>query len=164
MSSQSESRVAELITPIVEDEGLYLDSVKLTPAGKRTRVVIALDADSDDALDLDTVASVSRSISEKLDEEDPVSGAYVLEVTSPGVDRPLTLPRHWCRAKGRLVSIRLNSDSEISGTQVNGESEIRGRVIESSDTAVTLKANPDTLEIPLSDIAKATVEIEFNRK
>lgn len=153
MSSQSESRVAELITPIVEGENLYVDSVKLTPAGKRTRVVIALDADSDEALGLDTVASVSRSISEKLDEEDPISGAYVLEVSSPGVERPLTLPRHWRRAKGRLVSVRLND-----------ESEIKGRVIENNDTAVTLDANPDTLEIPLNDISRATVEIEFNRK
>lgn len=153
MSSQSESRVAELITPIVEGENLYVDSVKLTPAGKRTRVVIALDADSDEALDLDTVASVSRAISEKLDEEDPISGAYVLEVSSPGVERPLTLPRHWRRAKGRLVSVRLND-----------ESEVKGRVIENDDTTVTLDTNPDTLEIPLNDISRATVEIEFNRK
>lgn len=153
MSSQSEIRVAELITPIVEGEELYLDSVKLTPAGKRTRVVIALDADSDEALDLDKVAAVSRVISEKLDEEDPISGAYVLEVTSPGVDRPLTLARHWRRAKGRLVSVRLHD-----------ESEIKGRVLENDDTTVTLDVNTDTLEIPLDDIARATVEIEFNRK
>lgn len=151
MSGQG--RISEIAAPIVEQAGLYLEAVTLTPAGKRTRVVIVVDADSDEALDLDKVAAVSREISSSLEEEDVVNGAYVLEVTSPGVERPLTLPRHWQRAQGRLVNVRKTDESEVTG-----------RVHQNDDTIVTLEVNTDKLEILMSEIAAATVEIEFNRK
>lgn len=153
MSGQNQSRISEVAAPIIEKSGLYLESVSLTPAGKRTRVVVVVDADTDEALDLDRVAEVSREISQGLEDLDVISGAYVLEVTSPGVERSLTLPRHWRRANGRLVKVRLLDESEVVG-----------RVLQSDDTAVNLEVDSDRLEIPLNEIVRANVEIEFNRK
>lgn len=162
MTSQGEVQISELITPVVSEAGLYLESVKTAPAGKRTRVVVVLDADSDEALDLDKVATVSRNISELLDEADVISGTYVLEVTSPGVERPLTLPRHWRRATGRLVAVQLIADGSFAASL--GSNAVTGRVLASDDTTATIEVNTDKLEVPLSEIERASVEIEFNRK
>jgi ribosome maturation factor RimP len=99
-------RVATVIGPAVQSAGCDLEEVTVSPAGRRkvVRVVVA----SDNGVTLDEVAAVSRAVSEALDARDTeLFGAspYVLEVTSPGVDRPLTEPRHWRRAVGRLVEV-----------------------------------------------------------
>ena len=94
-----------LLAPVVEGLGLDLEDVEVTAAGRRRRVCVVVDRDG--GIDLDAVADVSKSVSDVLDASDALGSApYVLEVTSPGVDRPLTQPRHWRRARGRLVSCR----------------------------------------------------------
>src|SRR3954454_13105365 len=111
----------DLLTPAVQAAGLDLEDVVVNRAGSRSVVRVVVDADN--GLDLDAVADVSRAVSAVLDDADDVlRGAYVLEVTSPGVDRPLTAPRHWRRNRGRKVHV----------VRTDGR-DVLGRLVETSD-------------------------------
>jgi ribosome maturation factor RimP len=141
----------ELATPL-SALGLDVEAVELTPAGKRRILRIAVDGD--DGVTLDDVADATRTVSQVLDESDVMGEQpYTLEVTSRGVDRPLTLPRHWRRNTGRLVRV----------TTRDGQS-LTGRIVGSSDQAATLDVEGDRREIAYDDVAKALVQVEFNRK
>ncbi len=135
--------------------GVDLETVEIEKAGRRHVVRVVVDCDG--GVDLDRIAEVSRLISDLLDEpplSDEVPGPFVLEVTSPGVDRPLTEPRHWRRAIDRLVHV----------TRTDG-AEVDGRVDSvPSDTDVVLITADGSVELPLADIANAVVQVEFNRK
>lgn len=162
-------RLHALLEPVVAATGRDLESVKVTPMGRQRLVEVVVDADG--GVSLDAVAEVTRVVSDVLDgpEADAILGEqpYRLEVSSPGTDRPLTAPRHWRRAKTRLVKV-----------QVNGGGELVGRVLDSDDEGVLLevpsknavrtagKAGPTTEQRRLgySEIGKARVEIEFSRK
>src|SRR5207344_632830 len=110
--------------------------------------LIRVTVDGDDGIDLDAVAVVARAVSEKLDESDGAfAGPYVLEVSSPGVDRPLTEPRHWRRAVGRLVTVEV------------GESSVTGRVISGGDE-VTLEVDRVQQSWPIAALGKAKVQVE----
>ncbi|GAA1090092.1 ribosome maturation factor RimP [Nocardiopsis metallicus] len=144
-------RIAELLEPVLAEAGLDLEAVELTPAGKRR--VLRVVVDSDNGVDLDTVGEISQAVNDSLDSSDVMGEQpYVLEVTSPGVDRPLTLPRHWRRSQGRLVKVSLVEGGDLTG-----------RVTESDDQGVTLdvKGRPRTLAY--DSIAKAKVQVEFRR-
>ncbi len=93
----------DLLAPVVAAAGYDLEDVTVTAAGRRSLVRVIVDAD--EGVDLDGVADVSRAVSNALDDGDAFAGPFVLEVSSPGVDRPLTEPRHWRRARGRLVTV-----------------------------------------------------------
>jgi ribosome maturation factor RimP len=129
--------------------------VAVSQAGRRSVVKVVVD--SDEGIALDDVADVSRAISAVLDEHDGAMGRapYVLEVTSPGVDRPLTEPRHWRRSTGRLVKVTL---SESSGAQ-----DLAGRIVESDDAGVDLDVDGQRRRIDYCDVRKARVQVEFNR-
>ena len=142
---------AELIDPLKVME-LDVEAVELTPAGKRRVLRVAVDKDG--GVTLDDVADATREVSRVLDESDVMGEMpYTLEVTSRGVDRPLTLPRHW----------RRNCDRLVKATKTDG-TELTGRITASDDTAVTLDVVGEPHEIAYADIAKALVQIEFNRK
>ena len=149
-------QISELVTPAVSDLGFYLEDVHVATPGSHRIVTCIVDGDA--SLNLDQVTSVSRVISELLDEA-PFMGEtpFTLEVTSPGVDRPLTQPRHFAKNVDRLLKI----------IKLDG-SEITGRILSNSDHDVTLTVavKKETLEqtIALADIKRAVVEIEFNRK
>ena len=149
-------QISELVTPAVSDLGFYLEDVHVATPGSHRIVTCIVDGDA--SLNLDQVTSVSRVISELLDEA-PFMGEtpFTLEVTSPGVDRPLTQPRHFAKNVDRLLKI----------IKLDG-SEITGRILSNSDNDVTLTVavKKETLEqtISLADIKRAVVEIEFNRK
>ena len=147
------SQLSELLRPVVAQAGLDLEDVPVNRAGSRSIVRVVVD--SDNGLDLDAVADVSRAVSEVLDDADDVlRGAYVLEVTSPGVDRPLTAPRHWRRNQGRKVKV-MRTDGR----------EVLGRVEETSDAeggAATLRTEQGVVQVHYADVRKATVEVEFN--
>jgi ribosome maturation factor RimP len=146
----SNERLQSLLTPVVEAAGADFEDVKIRKAGSRSVVVVTVDKDG--GIDLDTVAAVSRTCSEALDEADVFGEtAYVLEVTSPGVDRPLTQARHWRRAKDRLVAIEL-----IDGRRV------RGRIGDASDTAAQILTETGVEAVSYSEVARAVVEVEFN--
>ena len=145
MSVQTD--VASAIVPIIEADGNYLEEVKIVNAGKRKLITVIVDGDS--YLNLDQVASISRSISETLENLPALGdGAFTLEVTSPGIDRPLTLPRHWKKNVGKLVEITLNSGDTHSG-----------RIESADDAGVVL----DTSSAKFSDIKKAQLKIEFKK-
>jgi ribosome maturation factor RimP len=103
---------------------------------------------------LDAVADVSRGVSEVLDADDAVLGSapYTLEVTSPGVDRPLTLPRHWRRNAGRLVAVQLGGKS------------VTGRIVSADDTRVVLEVDDRPVEAPYAELGPGKVQVEFSRR
>ena len=149
-------QISELVTPAVSDLGFYLEDVHVATPGSHRIVTCIVDGDA--SLNLDQVTSVSRVISELLDEavfmgETP----FTLEVTSPGVDRPLTQPRHFAKNVDRLLKI----------IKLDG-GEVTGRILSNTDHNVTLtvavKKETTELTISLTDIKRAVVEIEFNRK
>jgi len=149
-------QISELVTPAVSEQGFYLEDVHVATPGSHRIVTCIVDGDA--SLNLDQVTSVSRVISELLDEaafmgETP----FTLEVTSPGVDRPLTQPRHFAKNADRLLKI----------VKVDG-SEVTGRILSNTDHDVTLSVavKKETVEqtVSLADVKRAVVEIEFNRK
>lgn len=136
-----------LLEPVVSGCGPDLEDVQVTPAGKRRLLRVVVDQDG--GVGLDTVATVSTAVSTALDESDVMGGGpYVLEVTSPGVDRPLTLPRHWRRARARLVEATL-----ADGTTVTG------RVGDVDEDGVRL----DDRLLGWPELVKGHVQVEFNR-
>jgi ribosome maturation factor RimP len=141
----------ELVDPLGA-LGLDLEEVELTPAGRRRILRIAVDGDS--GVTLDEVADATREISRVLDETDVMGEQpYTLEVTSRGVDRPLTLPRHWRRNTDRLVRVTFN-----------GGETVTGRITATSDEGATLEVESGVQEVSFDEVAKALVQIEFNRR
>jgi ribosome maturation factor RimP len=132
--------------------GLDVEAVEITPAGKRRIVRVAVDKDG--GVTLDDVADATRAVSAVLDDSDVLGEMpYTLEVTSRGVDRPLTLPRHWRRNADRLVKVTLTDGTVLTG-----------RVTTSDDTTVTLDVEGQVREVAQADVAKALVQVEFNRR
>ncbi|MBF6045651.1 ribosome maturation factor RimP [Streptomyces sp. NRRL B-1677] len=158
MSTTQSERLRELLAPLVSARELDLEEIEVTTAGKRR--VLRIVVDSDAGVELDECAEVSRAVSEKLDETDAMGGApYVLEVTSPGADRPLTEHRHYVRATGRLIKAQLTEGGELVA-----------RIVAVDDEGLDLEVpgvkgrKPTSRRLAFDGIAKARVEIEFNRK
>lgn len=152
----SSDRVRAVLEPVVDSCGLVLEGVTVTPAGRRrvVRVVVDQPEDAEGALDLDAVADVSRAVSESLDASDALgSGPYVLEVTSPGVDRPLTERRHWARARGRVVTAELVGDAPA----------VTGRVVATGEAGVELALDAGSTTLPWESLRRGRVQVEFNR-
>lgn len=143
----NKEQVAAAITPAIESLGFYVEDIAITSAGRRSMLTVIVDGDTH--LSLDQVTVATKAISEIV-ENLPTLGSnpFTLEVTSPGLDRPLTKPRHWQKNKDRLIKIILNDGNEISG-----------RIIESTQLAVTV----DERKVNFTDIKRATLEIEFKQ-
>jgi ribosome maturation factor RimP len=147
---------AELLDPLAALD-LDVEAVEITPAGKRRILRVAVDKDG--GVTLDDVADATREVNRVLDESDVMGEQpYTLEVTSRGVDRPLTAPRHWRRNADRLVKVSFLAP--MTG-------EVTGRIQDCDDDAdgggVRLLVDGETQRISYADIAKALVQIEFNR-
>jgi ribosome maturation factor RimP len=150
--STDQARLEEFLRPIVEQFGCDLEAVEVSPAGRRRLLRVLVDRDG--GVSLDDVAEVTKVVSKALDAEDLMGdGVYTLEISSPGVDRPLTLPRHWRRNAGRLVTVRLTSGDKI-----------KGRIGAVADQSVELDVEGERRTIRYDDVARAKVEVEFNRK
>jgi ribosome maturation factor RimP len=158
--------LARLLEPVIHASGMDLETVRVSPAGRRRLLRLVVDADG--GVGLDQIAEVSRELSARLD----ASGAmgevpYTLEVSSPGVDRPLTQPRHWRRAQGRLVSVSLApADGNASSSQTAGARRtptIEGRVLVAGETAVTLEVDGERLELDYAELGPGRVQVEFGR-
>lgn len=148
------ARVRTVIEPVIAAAGYDLEEVNLSRAGRRHLVRVMVDADG--GISLDDVAVVSREISAALDAAEEtggevLAGEYQLEVGSPGVDRPLTLPRHWRRNVGRLVTVTAGGRS------------LTGRVTAADDTGIVLDVNGTASEIAYADLGPGKVQIEFKR-
>jgi ribosome maturation factor RimP len=151
----SQTQVIELLDGEFARAGYEIEDVVIDPRARPPRITVI--ADGDDALDLDTIAELSRSASTLLDADNSIAGQYVLEISSPGVDRPLTSEKHFRRARGRKVDIAL-----ADGTHVIG------RVGETSDDTLQLVVRDDRARdwtvrpVPIGDIVKAVVQVEFS--
>ena len=149
-------QIAQLVTPAVEAQGFFLEEVLLVSPGKHRIVTCIVDGQS--SLNMDQVTAVSRAISELLDEAAFMGEApFTLEVTSPGVDRPLTKPRHFAKNVDRLLKV-VRNDGEVVTGRISGNTETELTL------SVTEKKEVKEVVMALSEIKRATVEIEFNRK
>lgn len=159
MSTTQSERLRELLEPLVSSKDLDLEEIEVASVGRKR--VLRVVVDSDDGVDLDQIAEISRELSEKLDESDAMGdGEYTLEVGSPGAERPLTEHRHYLRAVGRLVKFQLTE----------GGDELIARILEVDDEGVDLEVpgvkgrKPTARRLAFDEIAKARVEVEFSRK
>ena len=148
---QTRERLTEELTEPLLTMGFDLESLELTPAGRRRVLRVAVDKDG--GVTMDDVADATKEISRLLDTSDAMGEhPYTLEVTSPGIDRPLTLPRHWRRNVGRLVKVTTRDGGSVTG-----------RILEQDDDSVTLDVDGARQPVALGEVAKAYVQIEFNR-
>ena len=145
-------RLETLVSDCVSSLGLDVEAVELSSGGRRKVLRIALDADG--GIGIDHITDATRALSEALDATD-VMGAepYTLEVTSRGVERPLTLPRHWRRNAGRLVRVTLDDDTTIDA-----------RIGDCDDSGVELTTKKDAKRVMYDQIVTALVQTELNRK
>jgi ribosome maturation factor RimP len=149
-------QISEHITPALHKAGYFLEDVNLVSPGQHRIVTVIVDGES--ALNLDQVTVASKLVSELLDEATFMGETpFTLEVTSPGIDRPLTLPRHFAKNVDRLLKV----------TKTDGV-VVTGRILANTDNDLTLsvteKKDVKEVVISLGDIKRAQVEIEFNRK
>lgn len=152
MAGSLTEAIAALVGPIVERRGADLEGVSTRKAGRRTVVVIVVDADGGVALD--DVAAISRDVSATLDEAGTMGQtSYTLEVTSPGVDRPLTQPRHWRRNRGRLVRVLRTDGSTVSG-----------RIADSDEQSATLSVADQHVTLGWQEVDRAVVQVEFPKE
>ena len=156
-----EGRIADVIRPVVAAAGMDLESVRVSAAGRRRllRVVV----DSDQGVSLDDAATISRQLSAALDTVAVMGDfPYTLEVSSPGVDRPLIDPRHWRRAVGRLVQVTVN-DAGVSGVSgISGISgAISGRIVAADSDGVTLDVGGTRRRFGYPALGAGAVQVEF---
>jgi ribosome maturation factor RimP len=144
--------LTELLTAPLASLGVDLEAVELGSAGRRRMLRVAVDKDGGPTMD--DLADATREVSRLLDGSDVMGEhPYTLEVSSRGVDRPLTLPRHWRRNHGRLVRVELAEEGALTG-----------RVTGSDDESATLDVSGTERRIPYADVRRARVQIEFKPK
>jgi ribosome maturation factor RimP len=146
--------LALLLAPVVDSVGFELEKVQVSTAGRRRVLRVVVDGDA--GVSLDDIATISRDVSEALDAADALGGApYVLEVTSPGVDRPLTEPKHWRRAVGRLVSVPVT------------EGPVTGRLVRADDATFAIEVDGQKREFAYAELPPAAagrIQVEFRRE
>jgi len=141
----------DLLRPPLADSGLDVEAVEISSAGRR-RVVRVL-VDKDGGVTLDDLADATRVVGARLDEADALGERpYTLEVTSPGIDRPLTAPRHWRRNVDRLVSFTLSDGVTVTG-----------RILRADDETATIDVDGDHRKFGYREVTRARIQIEFNR-
>ena len=158
MSTTQSERLRELLEPLVSSQGLDLEEVEVDSVGRKR--VLRVVVDSDEGADLDAIADVSRALSAKLDESDAMGeGEYTLEVGTPGAERELKEHRHYVRATDRLVKFQLGDGGELVA-----------RILEVDEEGVDVEVpgvkgrKPTAKRLAFEDIARARVQVEFNRK
>lgn len=165
----SAHRIRQVVEPVVTGAGLWLEDVALVRDGGRhvLRVVVDVPEDSDDDLDLDAVAEVSRRVSEVLDPLDGLPDRYTLEVGSRGADAPLTERRHYVRAVGRLVTLRLSDGGTLAGRLVDVDTSGAEPVVVVTPVTPGVKGRPakvgDPVRVPLGGVRDGAVQVELVR-
>lgn len=154
--ASARARIRGVIEPVTVAAGLDLEDVVVTRMGRRHLIRVVVDADG--GVDHDGLGALSQKISAVLDAAEEPGGelcglgvleSYTLEVSSPGVSRPLTLPRHWRRSVGRLVKVKA------------GERTVRGRIVSADEEAVTLNVDGQEQTYPLGELGPGRVQVEF---
>jgi ribosome maturation factor RimP len=139
-------RVRDVVLPLLTERDLDLYDIDV--AGPVVKVVV----DRPTGLDLDVLADATRAVSRALDEADPIAGAYTLEVSSPGLERRLRTPRHFARAVGESVKIKL---TPAAGNARGGERRLEGEVAAADDAGVTLRTGSGDERLAYDDIDRA---------
>lgn len=151
---QAREHLFDVLAPVVAAAGCDLEDVTVAEAGRRSVVRVVVDADG--GVDLDAVAAVSRAVSAALDADTPggsaFAGPYVLEVSSPGVDRPLTTPRQWQRAVGRVVSVPVTDTS------------LTARVVATTAAGVCFDVEGEQRDLGWHELGPGRVQVEFARE
>ena len=154
-TDQTRSRLAEVLTEPLAATGLDVEAIELTPAGKRRLLRVAVDKDG--GVTLDDIAEATKEVSRVLDGPDGSDAMgeqpYTLEVSSRGADRPLTLPRHWRRNRGRKVKVVTQDGQSVTG-----------RIEDTDEEAAVIDVDGARRQVAYAEVAKARIEIEFNRK
>jgi ribosome maturation factor RimP len=155
-------RLARLIEPVVTAMGMDLEGVRLTSAGRRRLLRVTVDADG--GVSLDDIAEISRELSARLDGAVAMGEApYTLEVSSPGTDRPLTEPRHWRRAVGRLVTAPLAGPGSGTTRSAGAAAAIEGRVVSADDHQVRIEVAGAITEFGYAEVGPGRIQVEFTR-
>lgn len=161
--SADTARLTSLIEPVLHAMDMDLEGVRVAAAGRRRVLKIVVDADG--GVSLDDIAEVSREVSARLDAKNAMGEApYTLEVSSPGVDRPLTEPRHWRRAIGRLVVVPLAGNGhQAQLTSSATPASIMARVIDADQDGVLLETDGERRTLSYQEIGPGRVQVEFGR-
>lgn len=148
---QPKSELLEVLEGPLRNSGLDLEDVEISTAGRKRLVRVLVDRDG--GISLDEIADATTKVSSVLDASDVLGeNPYTLEVTSPGLDRPLTRPRHWRRNTDRLVAVTMHDGQHVTG-----------RVRSADEESATLDVDGTEQTVRYADVSKARVEVEFNR-
>jgi ribosome maturation factor RimP len=148
-------RVTSLVAPIVTDLGLDLYDIEYT--GGIVRIVVDTQPGGPAGVSLENIALITRLVSREFDHSDPVPGRYTLEVTSPGLERTLRLPRHFVREVGKTIAVRLSS-------ALNGQRRIQGDLVSASEDTIVVRLADNALTevtIPLSIVERAKTVFQW---
>lgn len=148
MAWQSSEQLMQLLRPAVEMLGYELVGIEYFPAGNRHTLRIYIDKEG--GITVDDCECVSRQVSSVLDVEDPIKGQYTLEVSSPGLDRPLFTAAHFARFSGSRVKLR-------TFAPLNGRRNFQGVLHGIQDGRVNLEVDGEQVLLPLEDIEKARI-------
>jgi ribosome maturation factor RimP len=166
-------RLTSMLEPVISAAGLELESVRIGRAGRRS--VLRVVVDGEQGVSLDDIATVSRAVAAAVDASDAMGpGAYTLEVSSPGIDRPLTEPRHWRRASGRLVRAAVTASAgatsaragavSSSRTEPAGPPAIEGRVVSAGPSGVIFEIDGERREFGYGELGPGQVQVEFGSR
>jgi ribosome maturation factor RimP len=143
--------IIDLVTPVLASLGLECFDVQVSGGGRSRTVRVLVDREG--GVDLDAIATASQEISPVLDREPTLSGPYLLEVSSPGVERPLRRPEHFRRAIGETVSVKYRTDT--------GPQRLRGVLASADDDGVTLTVDGDDRRLAFTDVTDARTVFEW---
>jgi ribosome maturation factor RimP len=149
------SRIWEVATQIADGEGMEVVDVELRREGSRGGRVLRLYLDKDGGPNIDELGRVSRQLSELLDTQDIVEGSYTLEVSSPGINRPLKKPEHFQRFIGKRVRVR-------TGDMIEGRRSFLGILNEVTGEKIKIEVEGKQYEIPFSMIEKSNYEHDWS--
>lgn len=151
-----EDRVRDLVNPILDDMGVEL--FDLEHNGGRLKITI----DTDGGVDSGTLYLVTKAISRELDEQDPISSGYTLEVSTPGLERKLRRPVHWQKSIGEKVNIKVSPRMAETHAEVGKDRRFTGQIVSAGDTAASILTDAGTeLEVPYEMVQKATTIFEW---
>ncbi len=153
MLSQREKKLLEALEPLAQDKGVEIVTVEVVGAKKSPTVRVYID--SEGGISFDELAASQMSIIEVMDEIDPFPGAYTVEVSSPGIDRPLRTPKHFMDQVGNTAVIKTVGPIE-------GRSSFTGVIVSADEDGVTVEIEEETFTVPYAAMKKARLKGEIN--
>jgi ribosome maturation factor RimP len=156
--------IQDLVTPVLTSIGLELFDLHITGSGRGRTLQVMVEraaGEGDSHVDLDTIARASQAISPLLDDDRALAGPFLLEVTSPGIERPLRRPEHFRRAIGETVSVKFHVKYHAENQAGNESQRLRGTLTAAGDTAIDVDVDGEARHIAYPDIADARTVFEW---